>query len=88
MSDYCVTSESNGMRDNQTTYNVVYSLGYLHNVRTQQGALEMMTATARTMSLENEHLRNCDYFAIMPSCSHFTMLTKNGTTGLAYAPSN
>ena len=25
------------------------------------------------MSLENKHLHNCDYFAIIPSCSHFTI---------------
>ena len=42
----------------------------------------MMTATARNKSLENKHLRNCDYFAIIPSCSYFTMLKKNPTTGL------
>ena len=42
----------------------------------------MMTATARKTSLENLHLRNCDYFAIIPSCSHFTMLANNPTTGL------
>ena len=42
----------------------------------------MMTATARKKSLENEHLRNCDYFAIFPSCSYFTMLTENPTTAL------
>ena len=29
--------------------------------------------TARKMSLENEELRNCDYFAIILSCSYFTM---------------
>ena len=32
--------------------------------------------------LKNLHLRNCDYFAIIPSCSHCTMLAKNPTTGL------
>ena len=42
----------------------------------------MMTEAARKMSLENKHLRNCEYFAIIPSCSHFTMLTKNAATGL------
>ena len=41
----------------------------------------MMTATARKTSLENKHLRNCDCFVIIPSCSHFTMLAKNPTTG-------
>ena len=41
----------------------------------------MMTAAARKMSFENRHLRNCDYFAITPSCSQFTMLAKNPTTG-------
>ena len=46
------------------------------------------TATARKASLENKHLRNCDYFAIIPSCSHFEMLAKKPTTGLVYAPLN
>ena len=30
---------------------------------------------------KNKHFRYCDYFAIIPSCSHFTMLTKNPATG-------
>ena len=47
-----------------------------------QGVLAMMTEPARKMSLENKHLRNCDYFAIISSCSHFKMLTKNPATGL------
>ena len=33
----------------------------------------MMTETARKTSLKNEHLRYCDYFAVIPSCSYFTM---------------
>ena len=41
----------------------------------------MMTEPARKTSFENKHLRNCDYFAIIPSCSHFTMLAKNRGTG-------
>ena len=44
--------------------------------------LAMMTETARKTSLKNKHLRKCDYFAIIPSCSHFTMLTRNPATGL------
>ena len=36
----------------------------------------MMTAKARKTSLENKHLRNCDYFAIISSCSLSTMLAK------------
>ena len=46
------------------------------------GVLAAMTETARKTSFKNEHLRNSDYFAIIPSCSHFTMLTKNPVTGL------
>ena len=42
----------------------------------------MMTEPARKTALENKHLRNCDYFAIIPSCSHFKMSTKNPVTGL------
>ena len=42
----------------------------------------MVTETARKTSLKSKHLRNCDCFAIIPSCSHFTMLTKNPATGL------
>ena len=45
----------------------------------------MMTELARKTSLEDKHLYDCDYFAIVPSCSHFTMLTKNPTTGLVRA---
>ena len=41
----------------------------------------MMTATATKTTLENKHLRNCNYFALTPSCSHFTLLAKNPTTG-------
>ena len=48
----------------------------------QKGVLAMMTATVRKTSVESKHLRNCDCFAIIPSCSHFTMLTKSPTTGL------
>ena len=43
----------------------------------------MMTEPAKKKKkLENKRLRNCDYFAIIPSCSHFTMLTKNPATEL------
>ena len=42
----------------------------------------MMTETARKTLLKNKYLRNCDYFAIIPFCSHFAMLTKNPATGL------
>mgnify|MGYP007058291831 CR=1 FL=1 len=45
----------------------------------------MMTETARKTSLENKQLRNCDYFAIISSCLHFTMLTKNPASGLVRA---
>ena len=45
--------------------------------------LATIMATARQTSLENEH---CHYFAIIPSCSHFTMLARNPTTGLVCAP--
>ena len=45
----------------------------------------MMTEPVRKTSLENKHLRNCDYLAIIPSCSHFKMLTKNSATGLVWA---
>ena len=36
----------------------------------------MMTGLARKTSIENKHLRNCDYFAIIPSCSHFYNLNE------------
>ena len=35
---------------------------------------------------ENQLLRIGDYFAIIPSCSHSTMLAKNATTELVCAP--
>ena len=41
-----------------------------------------MTTTARKLFLENKHLGNCDCTAIIPSCSHFTMLVKKATTGM------
>ena len=42
----------------------------------------MMTATTRKTSFENiKHLHCCsDYFAIIPLCSHSTMLEKNAKT--------
>ena len=43
----------------------------------KKGVLAMMTEPARKTSLKNKHLRNCDYFAIIPSCLHFTMLKKS-----------
>ena len=46
-------------------------------------ALATIMAAARQTSLENEHSH---YFAIIPSCSHFTMLARNPTTGLVCAP--
>ena len=48
----------------------------------KEGVLAMMKEPARKTSLEKKHLHNCGYFAIIPSCSHFTMLTKNPATGL------
>ena len=48
----------------------------------------MMTATARKTWLENKHSRNCEYFAIIPSCSHFTMLAKNSTNGCSARSQN
>ena len=46
----------------------------------------MMTATTRKTSFENKHLRSCDYFAVIPSCWHSTMLAKYTQTGLVCAP--
>ena len=46
-----------------------------------------MTETASKTSLKNKDLCNCGYFAIIPCCSHFTMLTKNPATGLALSKS-
>ena len=46
------------------------------------GSFSINEGAGKKKSLENKHLRNCDYFAIIPSCSHFTMLTKNPATGL------
>ena len=43
----------------------------------------LATIMARQTLLENKH---CHYFAIIPSCSHFTMLARNPTTGLVCAP--
>ena len=51
-------------------------------------ALSMMTTAARKTSLGNKHLRKCDYFRIIPSCSPSTMLTKYAKTELVYTPLN
>ena len=48
----------------------------------------MMTATARKTSLDNKHLRSCDHFVVIPSCSHSTMLVNYAATGLVCAPLN
>lgn len=45
-------------------------------------ASAMIMETARKTSFENKNLRNCDYFKIIPICSHFTIMAKNATTGL------
>ena len=45
-----------------------------------------MTETTKKKTLaKNKHMRNYDYFAIIPSPSHFTMLAMNPTTGLDLA---
>ena len=43
----------------------------------------MITEPARKRSLENKHLHNCDYFVIIPSCLHYTMLNKKPATGFS-----
>ena len=41
---------------------------------TDLAALVIMTAMARKRNLKvNTNLRNCDYFVIIPSCSHFIL---------------
>ena len=35
--------------------------------------------------LENKYLPNCDYFAIVPSCTHSIIMVKYATTGLVCA---
>ena len=42
----------------------------------------MTAATTRKTSLENKHLRRCDFFAIIPLRSHSTMLVKYAKTRL------
>ena len=42
----------------------------------------MTAATPWKTSLENEHLRSCDDFAVIPSCLHSAMLAKYTTTRL------
>ena len=39
-----------------------------------------MTATARKLYHENQHLGNCDFVCIIPSCLHFTIFVKNAAT--------
>ena len=36
----------------------------------------MKTATTRKTSIESKHLPDCDYFVIIPSRSHSTMLAR------------
>ena len=43
-------------------------------------------ATPRETSSANKHSRNCDYFVIIESLSHFTMLAKYVTIGPKKAP--
>ena len=43
----------------------------------------MTTATARKTTLENKHLRNCDYLRLS-----YLVLAKQATTGLVFAPLN
>ena len=40
----------------------------------------------RKTSLENKHLCNCDYFAVILSCSHCTIVTKYDATEIQGAP--
>ena len=42
--------------------------------------------TATKTSLENQHLGNGDYFAIIASSSHPFLLTENAANGLVEAP--
>ena len=39
----------------------------------QIGSFSNDDGAGKKTSLENKHLRNCNYFAIIPSCSHFTI---------------
>ena len=55
----------------------------LKNKKTHFNPAKM--AKARRALLKNNHLHNCDYFAIVSPCLHFTKLAKNPTTGLVYA---
>ena len=49
----------------------------------------MTTAMTRKTSFENKHLHCCsDYFAIIPLCSHSTMLEKNAKTRMVCATLN
>ena len=82
MSKACYYCELFARKDEQ--FPVFCSVG-VEAVTYHYGVLTMITARTRKTSLENEHLRNYDYFAIIPSCSHFTMLAKNLTTGLVRA---
>ena len=48
----------------------------------------MTAVTTRKTSLQNKHLTSYDYFAIIPSCSHSAILTKDAATGLFCSPQN
>ena len=48
----------------------------------------MMTTTAKKTSLENQHLCNCDYIVITPTCSHSTMSANYVTAESVSAPLN
>ena len=43
-------------------------------------------ATATKTSLENKHLGNGDYFVIVASSSHSSLLTEHPANGLVEAP--
>ena len=46
----------------------------------------MTTARPSKTSYENQQLRSCDYFVIIPTTLNFTVLVKYATTGLQGAP--
>ena len=55
--------------------------------RKEQGAQAAATTTATKTSLaENKHLGNSDYFVIIASSSHPSLLTEHAANGLVEAP--
>ena len=68
-----------------------YIFRWRSRFRRRRGCLSSLVktatkATATKTTLENNHLENVDYFAIIASSSHLLLLTELAASGLVEAP--